>query len=522
MYRQHPLLRQSVFLATLACASACGDSSTDTETDSNTSTTTNTETTSAETEASETEDTTGTTGPTGGETMGMVTTEGPTTETTDATDSETTDTTDTTDPTDTTDSDTTDSDTDGEMCGNGVVEGDEECDLGPENSDTGACTLMCTTSECGDGLVGPGEACDDGNEIDDDECSNSCAMPGCGDGVVQDNEACDDGNAENSDGCLDTCVEASCGDGFVYADVEACDDGNADNSDACTTVCAPPACDDGLLSGDESDVDCGGDTCEACGLGGACVDSDDCSGALCLDNVCTVPLDCADILGLDPNASTGLYLIDPDGEGGVDPFDAYCDMESLGGGWTLILKADGRNPTFAYAQTIWTDNTLSGEDNPDFDHNEGKLRGWTSIAFGEVMVGLEFPIDDNQNPPVMNYVAMDASANSMFELLSPDQFVATGIGRDQWKTLVEDGSLQPNCNQEGFNVQPNPNPGHHSVRIGIVGNNEGDCATTDSRIGIGGVGTACGTLPDPVGNFAGCGGDTGNVNRTAFGAVFVR
>jgi cysteine-rich repeat protein len=27
---------------------------------------------------------------------------------------------------------------------------------------------------CGDGIVNHGEACDDGNNIDDDECSNTC------------------------------------------------------------------------------------------------------------------------------------------------------------------------------------------------------------------------------------------------------------------------------------------------------------------------------------------------------------
>ncbi len=139
------------------------------------------------------------------------------------------------------------------------------------------------------------------------------------------------------------------------------------------------------------------------------------------------------------------------------------------------------------------------------------------------MVGLEFPIDDNQNPPAMNYISADVAANSMFELMSPDMPVTTNIGRDQWKTLIDGGaSLQPNCNLEGFNIQPNPAPNHHSVRIGIVGNNEGDCNTTDSRIGIGGIGTACGTSNDPVGNFAGCGGDQGNLNTTTYGAVFVR
>jgi hypothetical protein len=40
-------------------------------------------------------------------------------------------------------------------CGNGVVEGDEECDDGDANSDTepDACRTDCSEHRCGDGVV---------------------------------------------------------------------------------------------------------------------------------------------------------------------------------------------------------------------------------------------------------------------------------------------------------------------------------------------------------------------------------
>lgn len=103
------------------------------------------------------------------------------------------------------DEDTGSTDGGSATCGDGIVEGDEECDEGPANDDAGACTTSCTNARCGDGLIGPGELCDDGNMVDVDECRNDCT-PSCGDGDLDRGEVCDDGNYDDSDGCTSACT----------------------------------------------------------------------------------------------------------------------------------------------------------------------------------------------------------------------------------------------------------------------------------------------------------------------------
>jgi len=108
----------------------------------------------------------------------------------------------------------------GQTCGNGKLEGTEQCDDGNLVGGDGCentCDPSCTTSgDCDDGdpctgaeTCGSDHACAAGTPLADGaDCGNgnvcvygNCVAPQCGDGQKQSGEECDDGNATSGDGC---------------------------------------------------------------------------------------------------------------------------------------------------------------------------------------------------------------------------------------------------------------------------------------------------------------------------------
>ena len=118
-------------------------------------------------------------------------------------------------------------------------------------------------------------------------------------------------------------------------------------------------------------------------------------------------------------------------------------------------------------------------------------------------------------------VVINHQARSLYSLIADGKYRATSLGRNTWKKLIGSrASLQPNCNKEGFNVL-----GIHKAwskaRIGILGNNENDCSSCDSRIGFG-----TGGYPDDsntCGNEASSHGpDNGKQHIIAMGYILVQ
>ncbi len=138
-------------------------------------------------------------------------------------------------------------------CGDGQIDGAEQCDNGANNTDfaPGQCPDTCRTNcqcpACGDGVTDfvLGEQCDDDNLADGDGCSSTCQnepITTCGNGTLDflNGEECDDGGTDPLDGCSPTCQLEAPGalcPNDMTEPPERCDDDNTANGDGCNPTC---------------------------------------------------------------------------------------------------------------------------------------------------------------------------------------------------------------------------------------------------------------------------------------------
>lgn len=266
------------------------------------------------------------------------------------------------------------------VCGNAILEADEECDDGNSADGDGCeidCTFTCVTDAgCDDLAVCNGtERCDleshrclpgdpaDGIACPDGVCRSGVCLPAlCGDGAVTAPEECDDGNAVSGDGCeadctfschapedcddgnpctgTESCVAGRCEAGAPLDEGAACDaDGDPATRDVCRgMVCRRSLCGDGVLDPEVEACDDGnlrdGDGCErdctpTCSTGADCDDGDPCNGIeACVDGACLPGAPASDgaMCGMDRVCEMACCRPSVCGDGLVDP-DAgeVCD-----------------------------------------------------------------------------------------------------------------------------------------------------------------------------------------------------
>jgi hypothetical protein len=412
-----------------------------------------------------------------------------------------------------------------------------EIALGSDPGNCGTCGNTCTatngTAVCSGGMCGLG-SCNVGFGNCDSNAGNGCetnvstSVSHCG----ACNAPCSIANASAS--CAaGMCGIASCNSGYANCDSDVtngCEintSTNVSHCGVCGNTCSLANASSGCSSGtctvaacNTNFSNCDGNPANGCEINtqtdanhcGAC--NNVCpAGVLCNAGACLVPTSCQALRTAIPTAPSGRYRIDPDGSAGpTAAFDVYCEM--IGSeGWTLALKANGRNLTFAYPSTHWTTNSTLNTTSTDLTATEAKFQSFNTMPFTQLRLGM-------REGTVDRFITVAAAGGSLLTRFSTLGYVATSAGRSEWIKLVGTPRLQPYCSREGTNNDASP---YAQVRIGLLANQENDCGSPDSFIGFGAGSVACaGGTPLTVGNVGTCGSSPSDGTTATFGFVFLR
>ncbi|XP_031564884.1 uncharacterized protein LOC116300210 [Actinia tenebrosa] len=200
-------------------------------------------------------------------------------------------------------------------------------------------------------------------------------------------------------------------------------------------------------------------------------------------------LSCKQIYDEEPSSPSGLYYFKNISGYASIPYQAYCFMGVIdscgGGGWSLAMKIDGKKTTFHYNSSYW-ENKLSynpAAGKTGFDAMETKIPFYWSMSITKLCLGMRTGSDQ-----IIRWLKVPYSALSLHDVISTNTFHPVSTPRDQWKNLVPGSSLQTYYTRKGFNAKASQSDRiwiNSRARIGVVGNNERDATTPDSRIGFG-------------------------------------
>ena len=137
--------------------------------------------------------------------------------------------------------------------------------------------------------------------------------------------------------------------------------------------------------------------------------------------------------------------------------------------------------TFHYDSKLWSNqihfNLPGGK--TGLDHHETKLPTYWNTHFSKICLGMRIGHQ-------IKFIVINKQANSLYSLIADGKYRATSLGRNTWKSLLgAQGSLQSNCNKEGFNAVGRSDYQQSRARIGILGDDRNDCGNCDSRVFFG-------------------------------------
>ena len=308
-------------------------------------------------------------------------------------------------------------------------------------------------------------------------------------GVPQDCDPIEGGEAESCDGADNDCDGLideqlgflTCGTGLCLHTVEACVDGELQDCDPLAGA-VDESCDgldnncdgeidEGFLDTDldevpdciDTDDDNDGDSdvsdCEPLDPDVSHFEDEICFNGIDDDCDADSPDECIletclAILQAKPDSGSGVFTIDPDGEGGQVPeFEVWCDMETDGGGWTLVglTNSAGELNLVDYEATV--ENDYQGNYVKPLRSQSGTHSRYECGASGNGVMGYQYMLGTWTWPDEHIVASFDApySENVTWRTKVPGYDPPGNESADWWGNHVG-GVHFPNFGYTGFSA----------------------------------------------------------------------
>lgn len=362
----------------------------------------------------------------------------------------------------------------GETCQNGLCVGTvNDCFFEPVPNECFNSVCNPTNGVCEPVAGNDGASCIDPNDL----CNINLTCSGgvCGNGTTVDctflTQGCDLGVCNPATGMCE--VQA-------VMNGQACDD-----LSACTLG---EICTNGMCGGGTQVT-----TCEMTGDGCCPTTCDETN-----DIDCTVQPSCLAIKTSVPASTSGVYVVDPDLSGPIPQTNVFCDMDTDGGGWTLIARFANQDAAnwmldtgeWWYTVTAEQGNTTSRSDNADM----------LSRAFWTVQgTELKFSRTDNPNDAGLFRTNSSCVPNTNFR-----SFI-TSFGNFQNGVVWGNNSVAGTCPGIFANNYTSTNGFQQATCSGEIGAPNSISFWSDWGAGdgavimIGGGGTACNRADHGIG-----------------------
>lgn len=186
---------------------------------------------------------------------------------------------------------------------------------------------------------------------------------------------------------------------------------------------------------------------------------------ICDTSLCRVARSCAELLQHFPRSRDGVYRIAP--AQAEAPFNVVCDMTRDGGGWALLLKATG-DATLGYTASTWTNTSLLNATDLTVIPGNSKYQSFLSLPVTVLRGELDGFL-----------YTKTFSGLTALQIFSGNSDIVNYY--PTFNTDAPNWSTQQNCHTFGVNTPYST----ARARFGWSANQENDCTSNDTAIGLG-------------------------------------